>query len=231
MKNFILVLSFLLLFLAIHPASGQEIQTNPIYKNNEGSKPKAFLVESDSTKVDFIKVIKDNFSEAQKKRIAVYMPIMNRTLASSCFEKYMLQRKLIQTNGKSPQEVVDHIRSSTAGVELISYWSRKGTVGYTYPNVNKIWMNERLHKNFDSCRSASNLAHEGSHKIGYGHDYKRTSRRPYSVPYSINAAFKACCSNNPVGDYDPEPPKEVKKKLYCKRMWWSLWIHKRCYRR
>lgn len=202
----------------------EAIQTNPTYKHNLGSEnPEKFVVESESEKVDFIKVTKYNFNRAQKDRLATYTPIMNETLGSQCFEDFMLKRKLIQTGGRSNQEVIDHLRESTVEVELISYWSPKGTVGYTYPSVNKIWMNERLHRSFDSCRSASNLAHEGSHKIGYGHDYKRTKRRPMSVPYSINAAFSACCMKKP--GVKPE------KKLYCSRSWRTLWLRRSCYRR
>jgi len=193
---------------------------NPIYKNHLGSEnPKNFLIDEDSKKVDFIKVLKHNFNEKQFKKLNKDLPIMNEVLASKCFRTFMENRDLIQTNGKSPKEIVNHIRKSQIGIELKSYYKWKGAVGYTYPNTKKIWMNSYHHRNFNSCRSASNLAHEGSHKLGYGHDYYKTARRPYSVPYSINAAFKACCGRG----LEPE------KKLICRRSWRTLWLKKVCY--
>lgn len=119
---------------------------------------------------------------------------IDEVFASDCFEDFMVKRNLIQTNGKSNKEVVEHLRSTQAKVELVYYYKWFSKVhGYTYPNTDKIWLNGKYHTGTTVCSEASNLAHEGSHKVGYGHDFKATKRRPYSVPYSINAAWRVCC--------------------------------------
>lgn len=166
--------------------------------------------------VDFVEIVKHNFSDAQKAKLAEFLPVMNKTMAGQCFGDFMLERKLVQANGKSNKEVLEHLRSSKVKVELISYWSLSGTIGYTYPDVNKIWLNNRIQSGFTPCESASNLAHEASHKIGYGHDFYATDRRPYSVPYSINAAFNKCCNDG------------TEKVRVCSRSWKTLWLKKTC---
>ena len=167
MKN--LFLLCFLIFSSIASGESEKIinEISGKYKENQGTKnPDSFLVNKIQTdrKVDFIKVLKHNFNETQKKRLNKFLPVMNKTLSSVCFEDFWNNRELIQTNGKTNQEVLEHIKNSTVGVELVSYFKLGSTVGYTYPNTNKIWMNEKMHRNFDSCRSASNMAHEGSHK-------------------------------------------------------------------
>ena len=114
-------------------------------------------------------------------------------IRGECFKKFWLDRKLIQTNGKTNQEVLDHLSSSVIPVNLIMYRTPNGTHGYTYKDTKNIWLNRRWHDNYGVCTVASNLHHEGSHKIGYKHDSNPNLQRPFSVPYSINAGFTACC--------------------------------------
>lgn len=66
-----------------------------------------------------------------------------------------------------------------------SSWWNRGTIGYTYPNSDTIWVNRRHYKNFKPSQIAANFTHEWLHKIGFGHDYNATKRRPFSVPYAI----------------------------------------------
>jgi hypothetical protein len=75
----------------------------------------------------------------------------------------------------------------------MSYKRFSKLAGYTEPGANWIKLNRKYHSGASICSEASNLKHELSHKVKYGHDYKATQTRPYSVPYSINAAFKKCC--------------------------------------
>ena len=105
----------------------------------------------------------------------------------------MLARQLQDTHKKSA-EVVQDLRTRTVEIHLVTYYKRFSKVhGYTYPDVNKIWLNRKYHSGASLCSEASNLAHELSHKLGYGHSFKATQSRPYSVPYSINAGFTKCC--------------------------------------
>jgi hypothetical protein len=143
----------------------------------------------------FVNVTKyTNFTEKEKVKASKYIPVMDAVINSKCFMDNMVMRELKKTNGKTNKEVVEHLRTSTVDIELIMYYKRFSKVaGYTKPSVNKIWLNRKYHSGASNCSEASNLAHELSHKIKYGHDYKATIDRPLSVPYSINAAFKSCC--------------------------------------
>ena len=96
----------------------------------------------------------------------------------------------------SNTQVVNHFRSSHVAIELEMYWSNRNTVGYTYENVKKVWMNKKFHNNYSVCQVASNLGHEAAHKIGFGHDTKATVMRKYSVPYTMNEVVMECCTND-----------------------------------
>ncbi len=114
---------------------------------------------------------------------------------SQCFRDFMTARNLRKTNGKTPEEVVDHLISEKPVIELEMYYSWKKVVGYTYPSSKRIWMNRRFHNKMSVCARAGNIGHERSHKLNYDHTFNKTKYRYLSVPYSINAAFKVCCSN------------------------------------
>ena len=148
-------------------------------------------------KTDLVKVLSTKgFTTKEKAKLEKYIPVMNETIDSACFKEFIKARPgLHSTNGKTPEQVVQHLRSSQVEIHLITYYKKWTKVhGYTYPGQNKIWLNRKYHSGASLCSEASNLAHELSHKLEYGHSYKASKTRPYSVPYSINAAFKECCN-------------------------------------
>jgi len=119
------------------------------------------------------------------------------TVSSQCFENFMVGRKLIQTGGRTEAQVVDHLRSLTGKVPVTMYYKNNSVVGYRNTGSPIVYTNLKFHAGTTPCNRASNLAHEAlGHVLGkYSHDYKASKSRPYSVPYSLNAAFKACCVN------------------------------------
>ena len=176
------------------PEGPKEVEVTDVVEetNVENEKPVEVVdVEPNNELLEVIKF--NNFYKSEISRFWLYNKKMNNTVNSQCFSDFIKNRKLIQTNGNSNEEVLKILRGKKPKLEFTMYYSLKRVVGYTYPNVNKIWFNRRLHKNFSLCKSASNLGHEISHKLGFGHDFNATQRRPYSVPYSINAGFTACC--------------------------------------
>lgn len=147
------------------------------------------------TSKQFLTVSKCNgCTVSESDRVSAAVIKVNETIAGACFRKEMVSMSLIQTEGRTPEQVVDHLASSQIQVETQKYWTIRRVLGYTLPNVNKIWLNSRYMMKWNVCDTASLLAHESSHKVGYSHDYKPTSRRPMSVPYSLNRAFEACCT-------------------------------------
>lgn len=119
------------------------------------------------------------------------------TILSQCFEKEILASCLDenQSNGLTKKQVLNLVRSSKVTIDLEMYKSWRGTIGYTYEGVNKIWMNRKFHNGFNVCESAANLAHEAvGHQNGFKHDMKATKRRPCSVPYVLGSVVTKCCT-------------------------------------
>lgn len=72
-------------------------------------------------------------------------------------------------------------------VDITLYYSNNSTVGYTYPNVIGIWVNDKFFSTYTLGKVAANVVHEWTHKLGYTHDFNRTTQRNYSVPYGIGS--------------------------------------------
>jgi len=121
--------------------------------------------------------------------------LVNAAINSKCLYDFLLSRPLVQTYGKTPKEVIGHIRSTyglTTPVEMYAKWYST-TIGYTSPPELTIYTNRKFHARTNSCDRASNLGHEWLHILGYTHDYAATRQRQYSVNYSFNAAMEKCC--------------------------------------
>lgn len=153
---------------------------------------------SPAVKSDLLKVTKfTGFWDSEITKAGKYIPLMNSVIASDCFEQFMINRSK-EAKDKyglvwDAPTVVNDLRTKQVHIELIMYYKRRSRVaGYTYPGVDKIWLNRKYHAGAALIDEASNLAHETSHKLGYEHDFKATYRRPYSVPYSINAGVESC---------------------------------------
>ena len=77
-------------------------------------------------------------------------------------------------------------KNNTMDVELELFTDHNSTVlGYTFPTTRRIWMNTKYFNRARSHQIASNLTHEWLHKLGFDHEYKKTTKRAYTVPYAI----------------------------------------------
>ncbi len=75
------------------------------------------------------------------------------------------------------------------------YYSNNSTVGYTYVNVNEIWINQKFFDLNSQAQIAGNILHEWTHKLGFEHDYYSTTSRNYSVPYGVGTIIEEIISN------------------------------------
>lgn len=136
-----------------------------------------------------------NHTAAEKTRNEKAILKIRETAVGECFKNEWLKRKLIQTNQKSNQQVLETLLAADVSIELEMYKSWKKVNGYTYPSSKRIWLNRKYHNTYGPCSVANNLFHEISHKLGFTHDYNPNKERPYSVPYSINAVMEVCCKD------------------------------------
>lgn len=119
-------------------------------------------------------------------------------------------------------------------VDDYTKWYSK-VVGYIIPFKKPIWVNTKFYDSMSDKRVGSNFLHEGGHHIGFRHsgpDFKK------SFSYYLNLVYETCYDHFFVEkkpDIDGEvinlpSPKPQEYKIVCKRMWWSLWLYKKCYR-
>lgn len=143
--------------------------------------------------------------DAREADIIAKMQIKaNAVIKTQCFADHFILTKfrsdLIQTNGLTREQVVDKIKNTVIhDIPIEMYDGRKGVYGYTYPNSPTIYLNRYYRSQYDYNMKywsidaeVSNAVHEATHKMGFDHDYRSTSRRPYSVPYSANYAVDEC---------------------------------------
>jgi hypothetical protein len=108
---------------------------------------------------------------------------------------------------------------------VIPYYKNNNVVGYTYPSRNEVWVNLKFYYKYEVSQIANNLAHEYMHKIGYGHDFRRTKRRNYSVPYAVGRIVQNIieAKRTPVA-HKPETRKtsSLKKMGIFRRAWFKF---------
>jgi hypothetical protein len=76
-------------------------------------------------------------------------------------------------------------KNNAMDMEVELYYAATSTVGYTYANVSKIWVNTKYFNSNTTGAVAANLFHEWLHKIGFTHASSYSTSRDYSVPYAI----------------------------------------------
>ncbi len=82
-------------------------------------------------------------------------------------------------------ETLQNLRDNEMDMEVEIYTASTSTVGYTYPNSQRIWVNTKFFNQYDASGVARNLFHEWLHKLGFDHAATYTPARDYSVPYAI----------------------------------------------
>lgn len=135
----------------------------------------------------------------EREKVAKAEAIINEIRTRPCFQdmflKPELSSQLVQTGGRTREEVVQDLATREARATVTYYWRPGKVVGYRNPGSSVIHFNRYIHgrkKNDNEWMTASNGFHEVSHVMGYTHDYKPTKRRPYSVSYRINRAVERC---------------------------------------
>lgn len=143
-------------------------------------------------------------TKAERVKIKAAEIKVNQVIQSSCFADFMLNRKLIQTDGRSRAQVVAHIQGMRDTVPVNMYYRRNtSAVAFRSPPEKDINLNRKYFStDMDDCEWGATMAHETMHSIGeYDHDYNWSPSRSYSIPYSVGGSdqaqggsvFDRCC--------------------------------------
>ncbi|MBA2406067.1 MAG: hypothetical protein H0V66_14925 [Bdellovibrionales bacterium] len=142
-----------------------------------------------------------NFSTTQQDKILEAAELIKLVVASAEFKEavlnhtYLGKKTFVDNGGLSNTQIYQRFLkgaekltpqpNNAMDVELQLYTEASNTVGYTFPNTKRIWMNTKYFNSFTAEQVAGNLTHEWMHKLGFGHSSTANDARPYSVPYAI----------------------------------------------
>lgn len=153
-----------------------------------------------------------NFTASQETKMREALRRLKIVVNSEKFKERVLahtyagSNQFVNNNGLTNEEIYIRIMEgaetlsrdgdggnvvdSEMDIDIKLYYSSRNTVGYTYANVLQIWVNRKYFIPNSLGAVAANVIHEWTHKLGFGHDSNRTSRRPYSVPYGVGTIMK-----------------------------------------
>jgi hypothetical protein len=142
-----------------------------------------------------------NFPPSEEKKVLKAVELIKKVVASEEFKQRVLEhtyhgkKTFVDNLGLSNEEIYKKIiegsemlvpgKNGKMDVELELYHQNTATIGYTYPNTTRIWMNIRYFNRYTPVQVADNLFHEWLHKLGFDHALKHSISRNFSVPYAI----------------------------------------------
>lgn len=191
-KHLILILSLMLALTACsHKKYPAPTETSPVITPEFPPEIQDEDIEALMPMVTVTEFI--NHTAFEKERNQKAIECLKRTVRGECYKEKWLARKLIQTNGKTNQQILDELINGDVKVKWSMYRSFKNTIGYTYPlPYNTIHGNRKYYDKMDPCDIGTNLVHEVYHKLNYAHAQNPSESRPYSVPYSAGIIMGQC---------------------------------------
>jgi hypothetical protein len=164
-----------------------------------------------------------NFTDSEQAKMQRVIKKLLKVLNSEQLKnkiinhQYEEEKTFVDNNGMTNLEIYQKLIDGTEelqnhidnemDLDLNMYYSLSSTIGYTYPDTLKIWINRRFFRGFKPSQVAANLIHEYMHKLGFGHDYNYTERRKFSVPYALGGIIKKLVEQ---ADFAfPYPPSNI----------------------
>lgn len=193
------VLFFVLLFLA---CGKSEKSIGEPRENEEALEDKSGNVPANALTFQ-VRPSMIGFSNTQEEKIRQAAALIKRVIASPEFKKRVLnhyyngKRTFVDNDGLTNFQIYQKIlagremmtglgRNNTMDLEIELYTDLdSNTIGYTYPDVVRIYMNSKYFNRFRPYQVADNMMHEWLHKLGFGHDVQASPERPHSVPYAV----------------------------------------------
>ena len=142
-----------------------------------------------------------NTTAAQEAKFQKALEIIKQVVATEEFRSKILNftyggKKTFVDNGGftnaqiyqkilAGAESLQNTADNEMDLEVETYYASNSTVGYTYANSKRIWVNTKFFNGYDAAGVAHNLFHEWLHKLGFGHSSSYNTARNSSVPYAI----------------------------------------------
>lgn len=170
---------------------GQTIDPTPIGTGNLS--PLAYSFETD---VSFFST-----TLTQEEKFNAALDIIKKVIATEEFKDRVLNhtyngaKTFVDNRGLTNAQIYQKIlegaeslqpaKNNTMDMEVELYYAATNTVGYTYGNTTRIWVNSKYFNSYTFAGVAHNLMHEWLHKLGFTHASTWSVSRDYSVPYAI----------------------------------------------
>ncbi len=170
--------------------------TTPVTPSNPpdttGVPTEAFLFQTNSQLT--------NFGITDETKVDKALEIIKKVIVTSEFRNRVLNFTYAGKSGfvdstKSPAQIYQSLLDGAEDLlpeidhemdlDLELYYASTSTVGYTYPDVVKIWMNTKFFNVYTPSEVAGNIFHEWTHKLGYVHASSYSVSRDSSVPYAL----------------------------------------------
>lgn len=142
-----------------------------------------------------------NFPQEQEDKVHQAVDLIKKVVASAEFKNRILnhtfegKKTFVDNKGFTNEQIYQIIldgsetmipgKNGRMDVELELYQQSTNTIGYTYPNTTRIWVNTKYFNKYTPVQVADNLFHEWMHKLGFDHAIRYSKSRNYSVPYAI----------------------------------------------
>jgi hypothetical protein len=161
-----------------------------------------------SASIEVIRVSLDvlqGFSGTDRDRAKTAADTLERVLNSEEFHQrvtdftYDGKKQFADNDGKTNEEVYatlmggrenytqteDHVANLDLNLYTPPWYKKRNTVGYGYDGHPEIYINSYHFREDALSDVIENMGHEWTHKLGFTHDFQRTAKRPFSVPYGV----------------------------------------------
>ena len=192
---------FILCALLIHEASASEnvlTTFSPVNSNSNRIRP-GISKFAKNWNADIYLV---NFNSSEEDKIKKAVNLIKKVISSTEFRDRILnytykeKKQFVDNHGLNNEQIYSLIldgaeqmgnrrKNNRMDVELELYHQVTSTIGYTYPNTARIWINKKYFSRYTPIKVADNLMHEWMHKLGFSHDLSWNQDRDHSVPYAI----------------------------------------------
>lgn len=143
-----------------------------------------------------------NFTEKEQAKLYKAVRLGNKVLNSMEFRDMVSNYTFSEHRGMTGKQIWEMI---CTGKDLYNpmvdndidvfvtmyenFWT--GTIGYTFPETFKTWMNRKFFRSYNEAQILGNVLHEAMHNFGF--DHKNNETKLESVPYKIGYFARDLC--------------------------------------